>query len=139
MIPKQTLMFRSYLKTTLRNLVRNKIYSAINIAGLSLGLACAMLIILYTKDELSFDRFHKNGDHIFRVVNTRVGPDGGIVNQGGNSGALQGPKFTAMVPELKSYLRFNSEQEEMKLGREIVTREVHVADSNFFSVFTFQL
>lgn len=132
-------MFRSYLKTTLRNLLRNKVYSAINIAGLSLGLACAMLIILYTKDELSFDRFHKNGAHIFRVVHTRIAPDGSIVKQLGNSGALQGPKFTALVPELTSYVRYNSFQKEIKLGTEVVNREIHRADSNFFSVFSFPL
>jgi putative ABC transport system permease protein len=53
-------MFRNYFKTAFRNLARNKVYSFINIAGLSMGLACAMLIMLYIKDEVSFDRFHKN-------------------------------------------------------------------------------
>ena len=61
-------MFKSYFKLALRNLARNKIYSFINIAGLSLGLASAMLIILYVKDEVSFDRFHKGVDRIYRVT-----------------------------------------------------------------------
>ncbi len=51
-------MFTNYFKIALRNLTRNKVYSFINIAGLSLGLACSMLIILYVKDEVSYDRFH---------------------------------------------------------------------------------
>ena len=58
-------MFKNYFKTAFRNLVRNKVYSFINIVGLSLGLASAMLIILYIKDEVSYDRFHKNvGNYI---------------------------------------------------------------------------
>ena len=61
-------MFKNYFKTAFRNLARNKVYSFINIAGLSLGLACAMLIMLYVKDEVSFDRFHKNVNNIYRIV-----------------------------------------------------------------------
>ena len=51
-------MFKNYLTIALRNLSRNKVYAFINIAGLSIGLACAMLILLYVKDEVSFDKFH---------------------------------------------------------------------------------
>ncbi|CAN5413687.1 hypothetical protein BH20BAC1_BH20BAC1_15070 [soil metagenome] len=53
-------MIENYFKIALRNLRRNKIYFFINISGLSIGLACAMLILLYVKDEVSFGRFHKN-------------------------------------------------------------------------------
>ncbi|CAN5414029.1 hypothetical protein BH20BAC1_BH20BAC1_15100 [soil metagenome] len=53
-------MFKNYFKIAFRNLRRNKIYSFINISGLSIGLACAMHILSYVKDEVSFDRFHKN-------------------------------------------------------------------------------
>lgn len=60
-------MFKNYFKTAFRNLARNKIYSFINIAGLSTGLTCAMLIMLYVKDEISFDRFHKNADNIYWI------------------------------------------------------------------------
>ena len=61
-------MFNNYFKIALRNLQRNKIYSFINIAGLSIGLACAMLILLYVKDEVSYDRFHKNVNNIYRIA-----------------------------------------------------------------------
>ena len=61
-------MFKNYFKSAFRNLARNKIYSFINVAGLSIGLACAMLIMLYVKDEVSFDRFHKNVNHIYRIA-----------------------------------------------------------------------
>ncbi|HCN82732.1 MAG TPA: antibiotic ABC transporter permease, partial [Sphingobacteriaceae bacterium] len=132
-------MLNNYFKTIFRNLLRNKSYSAINIVGLSFGLACAMLIILYTKDELSYDRFHNDVSQIYRIVNNRVKPDGSFESRGGNTGTFQGPKFTASIPELKSYVRFNGDQKELKQGTEIVSKQIHVADSNFFSVFTFPL
>lgn len=62
-------MFRSYLKVALRALIRQKGYSFINILGLTIGMACFILIGLWVKDELSFDRFHEKKDRIFRLVN----------------------------------------------------------------------
>src|SRR5215467_15577178 len=60
-------MLRNYLKTAWRNLMKNKFYSAINIAGLTLGLAIGILILLWVQDELSFDTFHKNAKNIYRL------------------------------------------------------------------------
>ena len=62
-------MLKNYLKIALRNIVRQKGYSFINIAGLTLGLACFILIGLWVRDELSFDRFHEKKDRIFRIMN----------------------------------------------------------------------
>ena len=69
-------MFRNYLITAWRNLSRNKIYAFINVAGLSLGLACAMLIILYVKDEVSYDRFHAGVNQVYRIVTQNIDKDG---------------------------------------------------------------
>jgi putative ABC transport system permease protein len=60
-------MFKNYLKTAWRNLLKNKFYSVINIAGLTLGLGIGILILLWVKDELSFDTFHKNSKNIYRL------------------------------------------------------------------------
>src|SRR6202000_1677643 len=60
-------MIKNYLKTAWRNLVKNRFYSVINIAGLTLGLAIGMLILLWVQDELSFDSFHKQAANIYRV------------------------------------------------------------------------
>ena len=62
-------MFRNYLTIAIRNLLRQKLYSAINIFGLALGMACCILILLFVQDELSYDRYHKNADRIYRVAN----------------------------------------------------------------------
>jgi putative ABC transport system permease protein len=132
-------MITNYFKTAFRNLRRNKAYSLINILGLSLGLASAMLILLYVKDEVSFDRFHTNVGNIYRVINKRIKPDGSIESMGGNTGYFQGPKFTAGIPEVKSFVRLQSDQKDIKLGNEVKSQEMLGVDSTFFSTFSFPL
>jgi putative ABC transport system permease protein len=64
-------MFKYNLKFTIRNLLRFKVYSIINILGLAVGMACVILIYLWVQDELSFDRFHTNTADIYRIVQTQ--------------------------------------------------------------------
>ena len=132
-------MLKNYFKTALRNLQRNKIYSFTNIIGLSLGLACAMLIILYVKDEVSYDRFHKDVNHIFRIGIQRIKPDGGVDGQDGYTDYFQGPRFTAGIPEIKAFVRYQDAQKDMQTGNEIKSQQVFCVDSSFFSVFSFPL
>lgn len=61
-------MLRNYLKIALRNIRRNKVYSFINVVGLTVGIASSVLILLWVANELSYDRFHKNADDIYRIV-----------------------------------------------------------------------
>ena len=131
-------MFRNYFKTAFRNLVRNKVYSFINITGLSLGLACAMLIVLYVKDETSYDRFHANVKNIYRITVKSLNPDGSA-NVGGNTGYLQGPRFTANVPGIISFVRIQSNYMDIKNGDDVKSEKIFDVDSNFFSMFSFPL
>ena len=117
--------------------MRNKIYSAINILGLSIGLGCAMLILLYVKDETSFDRFHKNVQHIYRIV-SKSSYEGGV-RQDATTGFLQGPRFTENVPGIQSFVRILGTSEDIRTGTEIQSQDLLYVDSNFFSVFTFPL
>ena len=71
-------MLKNYLKTALRNLVRNKSFTIINTLGLAIGIACCILIILFVRDEISYDKFHEKHDRIFRVVEKRSNPDGSV-------------------------------------------------------------
>jgi putative ABC transport system permease protein len=133
-------MFKNYFKTAFRNLRRNKIYSLINILGLSLGLASGMLIILYVKDEVSFDRFHENVGQIYRIGMKRVEPDGSKEEmKGGYTGYFPGPRFAAHIPEIKAFVRIQNSQKDIQTGTEIKSQDVHLVDSNFFSVFSFPL
>ena len=131
-------MIKNYFKIAFRNLKRNKIYSFINISGLSIGLACAMLILLYVKDEVSYDRFHKNVQNIYRVVTDNKDKDGNR-RKDGNSGYFQGPRFTQNVPGIQSFVRVQSGTEDMKTGTDIHPQDLLKVDSGFFSVFSFPL
>ena len=131
-------MIKNYFKIAFRNLKRNKIYSFINISGLSIGLASAMLILLYVKDEVSYDRFHNNVNNIYRVVTDNKDKDGNR-RKDGNSGYFQGPRFTQNVPGIESFVRVKSGTEDMKTGTEIHPQDLLYVDSGFFSIFSFPL
>jgi putative ABC transport system permease protein len=136
---KVTPMFKNYFKIALRNLARNKVYSFINIAGLSLGLASAMLIILYVKDEVSYDRFHNGVDRIYRVTSQGFDKKENKISYGSNTGYLQGPRYTAHIPELLSFVRVQSGRQDIRKGTDISSHDELQVDSNFFSMFSFPL
>ncbi len=100
-------MIKHYFKIVLRNLWRNKTYSFINIFGLTLGLICFLLIALYVFDELTYDSFHKNAGNTYRVVETKVSPEGkeSKVAAVGYKIAEQSP---ASIPEVKKAARFTT-------------------------------
>lgn len=132
-------MVTSYFKIALRYLAKSKIYSFINIAGLSLGLGCAMLILLYTKDELSFDAFHKNANSIYQVTVDVRFPDGSSMEKMGMSSILLGPYLKSNLPEVQSSLRLAKTFWDVKLGDAVQSQSVMLADSNFFTLLTFPL
>ncbi len=129
-------MLQNYLKIALRNLFHNKVFSFINISGLSIGLACCMLIVLYTKDEVSYDRFHKNVENIYRITSTETSPEG-KVNKFGITGMVPGPTFARQIPEIDKFVRLQGERFNIKKGTDILAQEATKVDSSFFSVFTF--
>jgi len=130
-------MLRNYLKIAIRTLAQNKIYSLINIAGLTIGLTCAMLILLYVKDEVSFDRFHKKSASIYRIVSRVV--VNGTEQRFSSTGLLQGPRFTRNVSGIKSFVRVQDGRADLKKGAEVESRDLLFVDANFLSVFTFPL
>jgi putative ABC transport system permease protein len=109
-------MLKNYFKIAWRSLLRNKAYSIINITGLAVGIACCVIISLYVKDELSYDRYHKNADHIYRVIHayqavqagekTPPPPGPGEFQVWGN--APVGPALSADFPEIKHLVQFTS-------------------------------
>ena len=79
-----------------------------------------MLIILYVKDEVSFDRFHKNVNNIYRIVTKSK--HNGIEYKDGNTGFLQGPRFAQNIPGIQSFVRVQSGSEDIKTGTEVHRR-----------------
>ena len=132
-------MFKNYFRIALRNLARNKIYSFINIVGLSLGLASAMLIILYVKDEVSYDRFHKGVNQIYRITSNNFSKKENKTEYTSNTGYFQGPRYTAHIPELLSFVRIQSGGVDIRKGTDISSHDVLQVDSNFFTMFSFPL
>ena len=130
-------MLINYLKSALRNMLRSKIVSIINIAGLSIGLAVCMMIVLFIRDEISFDRFHKKKDQIFRVT-ARMTSDKetrlvGITNQ------IAGPSFAEDIPEIQTYVRMQSNPFIVRHDNEVNNEDATFVDNNFFTAFTFPL
>ncbi|MHC2991042.1 macrolide export ATP-binding/permease MacB [Pontibacter sp. HJ8] len=98
-------MLRNYFKTGFRNLTRQKVYSAINIAGLAAGIAACILIFLYVKDELSYDRHHAKADRIYRVTRDFVSNDGSVSLHLGHVAPPFGPLLEQDFPQIASIAR----------------------------------
>src|SRR6476660_7972808 len=101
-------MIKNYFKTAFRNLWRNKTFSVIKILGLSIGLAVCMLIFLYTKDELSYDQFHKNKAQLFRIIqNLTFGADAPETIS--ITHPIVGETLEVKIPDVKQYVRIIGE------------------------------
>jgi putative ABC transport system permease protein len=126
-------MFWNYLTVALRNIVRHKLYSFINIAGLAVGLACAILIILFVRDELSYDKWILGSDKIYRVETTFHVPGREDIV----TAQTTMPLTVAMhdqIPEVRSQARLASEHMTMTVGNRQFLESVAVVDPNFLQV-----
>lgn len=122
------------IKLVWRNLIKNPLYSFINIAGLGLGLAICILITLFVKDELSFDQFFENKNTIHRIVTEEKSPDGQVFKFG-QTGMVHGPAFEHQIPAITDMVRVKSETVTIKKAEDVVTQSVFLVDSTFFSLF----
>jgi putative ABC transport system permease protein len=131
-------MIYNFLKVAWRNMSRQKFYALVNIAGLAVGIACCLLILLYVRDELSYDTFPERADRIYRVASE--------INFGGTHAfyavapAPMGPALAREFPEVADAFRFRG-WGELLVRQEgdianIKETKVAYADSNFFAFFT---
>ena len=130
-------MLKNYLKITFRNIVKNKLYSLINIVGLSIGIAGSLLMLVYVSNQLSYESMHKNADNIVRV-SVGFGNGDNIMKLAGALPGI-GPAAVEEIPEVKASIRFRKEyNSKVKIGdKEFVENNFFFADSNVFKVFTF--
>jgi putative ABC transport system permease protein len=128
-------MFRNYIKIAFRNLWKNKGFSFINIVGLSIGIACSLLIFLFVKDEKSYDRFHKDAENIHRVVKDFVNDDGTHLPDATTPPAVA-PALQKEIPEIAHVTRVFPTwggNYLFKLGGKKITEEkLFRVDSSFF-------
>lgn len=131
-------MLRNYLKIGLRNILKHKGYAFINMTGLAIGIACCLLIFIYVKDELTYDRYHSNGDRIHRVYSQ--------LNFGGadmttSSTSIIGPEtFAGEIPEIEAYARVNSASAIVKHNDDYIDESrLLYADPEIFKLFDFKV
>ena len=129
-------MLKYYLKIILRNLLRHKAFSFINIIGLAVGMASTILILLWVQDELSYDKFFKNADSIYLVLR---GDKSGMMAV---TSKMLAPVLKQELPEIKNSTSFIQLPEAIKLliqnGNKGFEESVISADTNFFKVFSYK-
>jgi hypothetical protein len=132
-------MFKNYFKTAWRNLTKNKFYSAINITGLSIGLAVGIMILLWVQNELSYDKFHHNANNIYKI-NSHLGSGTSAQVWDGAPGPLL--IFSKQLPEVVNAVRVNEISEQLLFkyqDNKFKESKLAFVDSTFFSVFDFKL
>ena len=130
-------MLTSFLKITLRNLYREKMYAVINIAGLSIAIACCLILGLYLRSELTYDRHNTKYKQIYRVVN-EFNINSKLDTFAVTSVSL-GPLLVEDYPEIKGFVRFMTGYEDLLLthgDKSFYWKNIYDADVNVFDVFT---
>ncbi len=131
-------MLKNYFKIALRNLLKNKLYSTINVVGLSVGLAACVLIVLFVRHEVSYDKHFKESERIFRLT--------GAYNQGGDTKTYSAtttypllPILAANFPEIQTATRLDNMSSNVARGdQNIYQEDIFLVDSLFFDLFSFE-
>ncbi len=134
-------MLQNYLKSAARSLLKNKGISAINIAGLSIGLACFCIVLLHVLDEFSFERMHTKADRIYRVyIHIQEGLSGEPESKSAYLPMPLGPAMQADFPDVVRYSRYRGYSNSFVRTYNGVTDErIEFADTAFFSMFSFPM
>jgi putative ABC transport system permease protein len=130
-------MLKNYWKVALRYLVRYKGYTAINILGLSVGIACCFLIMLFVRSELSYDRWHAKADRIYRAWVDEKDEGKDFINT--VTPIPLGPALQANLPQVESTCRVFNFNSLVKYAGAGFSESVHMADFSLFSIFGFRL
>ena len=132
-------MLKNYLTIALRNLIRNKIYTAINALGLATGIAFCLLTFLYVRHEWTYDQFHEKSDRIFRL-----GMSGGMFGGRDNARGVWlsekiGPLMRENIPQFAHVVRIHQRTVKVSHGNNTFEVESLFTDEDFFQLFTFPL
>ncbi len=131
-------MLRNYFKTAIRYLLRNKGYMIINTLGLAIGIACCILISLFVRSELSYDRFHFKADRLHRVWLQEKYEEGQVFTNTITPIPL-GPAMHTNIPDIESFCRVNPFNTLVEYNGNRFNESINMVDSNFFSLFDFKL
>ncbi|MCP4704680.1 MAG: ABC transporter permease, partial [candidate division Zixibacteria bacterium] len=130
-------MLKNYLKIAFRNIVRSKGYSFINLAGLAIGMAVCILIMIWVLDELSFDRYHANSDRIYRLATDATMSENNMLIALSN--APSAPALVNDFPEITAATRlyFQGNMPVQYKDAKFTENNVLYADNSIFEVFSF--
>lgn len=126
-------MIRNYLKIAFRNIRRYAAHSILNISGMAIGMACAFLLLLWTWNEVSYDRFHKNADYLYRVTYTEN--FGGRLHQQATTPFPLAAALKEEYPEIIRSTRYHNMQESFKKGDDKINGQCAFIDKDFFEMF----
>lgn len=130
-------MLKNYLKASIRNLIRHKSYTFINVFGLAVGLATSIFIFLWVIDEWSYDRFHGNIDRIYKVMMNHTFPDGRIETYGATPALLK-EAMQIEVSEIDIITQLSMDEELLiKHNTNSFIEQGFYADQELFSIFSF--
>jgi len=131
-------MLKNYLKIALRHFKKNKLYSFVNLIGLTVGLVACMLIGIYVWNEVTYDRFHEKADRIAKVYMEYQ--HAGTLNKTDVTGTKVGPQFKRTFPQIASYVRTLKSSLSLSSGLQTFEENrVLYADADFFHIFSFPL
>jgi putative ABC transport system permease protein len=131
-------MIKHYIKIAVRNLAQQKVLTGINILGLSIGIACFSLFLLYSVHEFGYDRFHTNGDRLYRVVEWWQGEG----REPGGSGSVCTPIAPAMkkdFPDVEYAVRLKGSGGFARVDNKVFKTSFKFVDADFFNMFSFPL
>ncbi|MDE2466622.1 MAG: ABC transporter permease [Alphaproteobacteria bacterium] len=126
-------MFRNYLMVALRNARRNKLYTFITIAGLTVALTCAIFILMFLADELSYDQFIPGMNNVYQV-DFAFNLPGHEIQRTGNSMFVLGPTMKAEIPQVAAYTHIDVTHLTLKADDRLFSMAVDVVDPDFFQV-----
>jgi len=131
-------MIKNYLKVAWRNLVKNKAHTFINMAGLSVGLACSLLILLWVQNEVDMDAFHKNGKYLYQVYEQQH-YDNKVNGQYYTPGVLAA-ELKRVIPDVQYATNaVFFDEHNFKAGDKIIKLTGGSADADFFKMFSYPL
>ncbi len=134
-------MIQNYIKTAFRNLWKHKGYTAINMLGLAIGMACVMLIMLYVRSEISYEQFHENKDEIYLLNVQGTNPQTGEVTRRAIGPYRLADELAVDFPDFENIIRFAAQgRETVEYGDETYREEnLAFVDDGVFEAFTFPL
>ena len=128
-------MLKNYLIISLRNIRKNKWYAAINVFGLSIGIAFSLLILLFLQDEFSFDKFHLHKDDIYRV---EIMPNGNMESRSSRTPWPMSVALKQEIPHITQATRYDSQPCFLEYQEKSFEEEVFYVDQDFVKMFTLE-